>query len=62
LRASEHQSQQRVLRAFAFGEERQRLAGDVGLEMRALLMRLEGSFVAKQFLKRDGIKFDILNF
>src|SRR5258706_13607359 len=51
--------QQRVLRAFAFGEQRQRFACDIGLEMRALLMRLEGGFVTKQFVEQElcGIFF-----
>jgi hypothetical protein len=33
-------SQQHVLRPLASGEQRQRFAGDPGLEVRALLMRL----------------------
>ena len=45
--------QQRVLRAFALGEQRQGLAGDIGLEMRALLMRLEGGLVAEQFVEQE---------
>src|SRR5258708_35984693 len=51
--------QQRVVRAFTFGEQRQRLACDIGLEMRALLMRLEGGFVAEQFVEQElrGIFF-----
>ena len=47
------QSQQRVLRAFAFRQQRQRFAGDVGLEMRALLMRLEGGLVAEQLVEQE---------
>src|SRR5438034_6590906 len=51
--------QQGVLRAFAFGEQRQRFALDMGLEMRALLMRLESGFVAEQFVEQElcGIFF-----
>src|SRR5260370_41881843 len=45
--------QQRILRAFAFFEQRQRFACDVGLEMRAFLMRLEGGLVAKQFVEQE---------
>src|SRR5207247_3914322 len=44
--------QQRVLRALSLGEQRQRLTCDVGLEMRAVLMRLEGGFVAEQFVEQ----------
>src|SRR5439155_21354000 len=44
--------QQRVLRALSLGEQRQRLTCDVGLEMRAILMRLEGGFVAEQFVEQ----------
>ena len=40
-------SQQRVLRSLASGEERQRLLGDIGLEVRAVLVRLERGFVAE---------------
>src|SRR6516165_4564994 len=46
-------SQQRVLRAFALCQERQRLAGDIGLEMRALLVRLEGRLVAEQLVEQE---------
>src|SRR5580704_7367380 len=46
-------SQQCVLGALAFGEQRQRLAGDIGLEMRALLMGLEGGVVAEQFVEQE---------
>jgi len=45
--------QQRILRAFPFRKQRQRLPGDVGLEMRALLMRLEGRLIAEQFVEQE---------
>src|SRR5689334_24067804 len=45
--------QQRVLRAFAPGQKRQRLACDVGLEVRALLMRLERGLVAEQLVEQE---------
>src|SRR5881392_336143 len=45
--------QQRILRALSLGEQRQRLTCDVGLEMRALLMRLEGGFVTEQFVEQE---------
>src|SRR5690348_15602206 len=44
---------QRVLRAFTLGEERQRLAGDIVLEMRADLMLGEGGLIAKQFVEQE---------
>src|SRR4051812_46870211 len=46
-------SDQRVLHAFAFGQQRQCLAGDVGFEVRALLMRLEGGLVAEQLVEQE---------
>jgi len=39
------------LRAFAFGEQRQGLAGDIGFEIIAFLMRFQGRFVAEQLIK-----------
>src|SRR5579863_5223745 len=45
--------QQDVLRPLALCEQRQRLSGDVGLEVSALLMRLEGSLVAEQFVEKE---------
>ena len=45
--------QQRILGALALGEQRQRLAGDEGLEMRAFLMRLEGRFVDEQLIEQE---------
>src|SRR5271170_5032479 len=45
--------QQRVLRAFALGEQRQGLPCDIGLEMRALLMCLEGGLVAEQLIEQE---------
>jgi len=44
---------QRVLRAFALGQQRECFTGDVGLEMWALLMGLERGFVAEQFVKQE---------
>jgi len=41
------------LHALALGQQRQRLARDVGLEMRALLMCLEGGFVAEEFIEQE---------
>src|SRR5262249_24286974 len=46
-------SQQRVLRAFALCEQGQRLACNIGLEMRAFLMRLEGGLIAEQFVEQE---------
>ena len=46
-------SQQRVLRPFALGQQRQRLARDIGLEVVALLVRLEGGLVAEQFVEQE---------
>ena len=44
-------SEQRVLRAFALGQERERLTRDVCLKMRAFLVRLESCFIPKQFVE-----------
>jgi hypothetical protein len=44
-------SEQRVLGAFALGEERQRLTRDVCLKIRAFLVRLECCFITKQFVE-----------
>ena len=41
------------MRPLAFGEQRQRLFGDVGLEVGAVLMRLERGFVAEQFVEQE---------
>ena len=48
--------QQRVLHALAPCEQRQRLACDVGLEMRAVLVRLERGFVAEQFIEQEQLQ------
>jgi hypothetical protein len=40
------------LGAFALGEKRQCLLGDVGLEIGALLMRLESGLVPEQFIEQ----------
>jgi hypothetical protein len=54
LRTGDHQRlEQRVMRALALGEERQRLFYDIGLEMSAFLMRLEGGFVTEQFVEQE---------
>ena len=44
-------SEQRVLCAFALGQERERLTRDVCLKMQAFLVRLEGCFIPKQFVE-----------
>src|SRR5262249_30823593 len=46
-------SEQAVLCSLALGQQRQRLVGDVGLEVRALLMRLEGGLVAEQLVEQE---------
>src|SRR5262249_16956882 len=46
-------SQQCVLRPLALRQQRQGLAGDVGLEVRAFLMRLERGLVAEQFVEEE---------
>src|ERR1700759_4477867 len=46
-------SDQRVLCALALGEQRQCLAGDVGLEVRRFLMRLEGGLVTEQLVEQE---------
>src|SRR5690348_8678269 len=45
--------EQRVLDSFALSQKRHGLLGDVGLEMRAVLMRLERGFVAEQFVEQE---------
>src|ERR1700751_5661945 len=45
--------QQSVLCAFALREQRECLARDVGLEVRALLVRLEGGLVAEQLVEQE---------
>ena len=45
------ESEQRVLRAFALGQERERLTRDVCLKMQAFLVRLEGCFIPKEFVE-----------
>jgi len=44
------------LHALALCEQRQRLACDVGLEMRAVLVRLERGFVAEQFIEQEQLQ------
>jgi hypothetical protein len=44
-------SEQRVLRPFALGQERERLTRDVCLKMQAFLVSLEGCFIPKQFVE-----------
>jgi len=41
------------LRPLALGEQRQRLARDIGLEVGTVLMRLERGLVAEQFVEQE---------